>query len=513
MQVLDLLRAAALVRPRKPALVAHGVRLTYEALWLETVRLAGELRSRGVRPGERVVVLVANSAETAVAIWAVLAAGAVVAPVHAATKKAPLEQILANLEPQWAIVPAEAARAFAPLVPTASSLAGVTYAGAGAAPEGWHAWQLSTAPPHALDLPPPAAAEPAEPAELAVVVHTSGSTGEAKGVMWSHANVLAGVRAVNAYLGVESTDVVYSALPLSSSYGLCQLFDASAAGATLVLDRSFAFPTRSLELMARERATVVAGVPTMYAWLATASAAAAHDLSAVRIVTSAAAALPVEHQRRLRERLPGAALYVMYGQTECKRITYLEPAELDLKPGSVGRGMPYQEHALVDADGRRVTGAGEGELVVRGPHVMLGYWRDPEGTARKLRAIDGDAAAWLHTGDHFRQDANGYLHFLGRNDDILKIGGNKVSPREIEDVVCAMPGIRECAVVGVPDAAWGEAVAAFVVPSEGAPVDAAAVIRYCTPRLRGFMVPKTVHVVRELPKTDSGKVRKRDLRA
>jgi acyl-CoA synthetase (AMP-forming)/AMP-acid ligase II len=329
--------------------------------------------------------------------------------------------------------------------------------------------------------------------------------------MLTHSNMLAAVRAVNAYLQWESSDVIYSPLPLSSSYGLYQLVSGLAAGTTVVLDRSFAFPARSLSLIAAEKATVFAGVPTMYAWLASCGAREAHDLRALRILTSAAASLPIEHARRIRTLLPWARLFVMYGQTECKRISYLDPADLDRKPGSVGRGMPYQQHLIVDDSGVAVAPGEIGELVVCGPHVMRGYWRKPAESERRLRLIAGAPAPWLRTDDLFRMDEDGYLYFMGRQDDLLKIGGHKVSPREVEEVLCQVPEVSEAAVIGAPDSTWGEVVRAYLVCRERQSVCAEDVIRFCSSRLPGYMVPRSVVVVSELPKTESGKVRKRDL--
>ena len=188
------------------------------------------------------------------------------------------------------------------------------------------------------------------------------------------------------------------------------------------LHRLHPFRPRSLALLAAERATVLAAVPTMYAWLATSPRLTEFDLSSLRILTSAASSLPVEHARRVRERLPQARLYVMYGQTECKRISFLDPDDLERKPGSVGRGMPFQEHAVVDEEGRPVAAGESGELVVRGPHVMVGYWRKPELTAWKLRSCATPGETWLHTDDLFRLDEDGFLYFVGRRDDILRGG-------------------------------------------------------------------------------------------
>jgi acyl-CoA synthetase (AMP-forming)/AMP-acid ligase II len=466
--------------------------------------------------------LLANSAEAAVTAWAILEAGGVLVPLHAASRREALLPVLRDAAPRWVVTAGELSASFAALREGAPDLAGLVVWAPKPGTTGAIGWEFASAPPgvEAAAGPDPGAAvaapaafggEARTDADLAALLYTSGSTGEPKGVMLSHANMVAAVRAVNAYLRLDSGDVIYSALPLSSSYGLYQLVSALCLGATVVLDRSFAFPARSLALLAAEGATVFAGVPTMYAWISAAPALQAHDLSRLRILTSAAASLPLEHARRVRERLPQARLFVMYGQTECKRITYLDPDDFERKPGSVGRGMPFQQLRVVDEAGVPVPAGGIGELVVRGPHVMQGYWRKPDASAHKLRLVHGDAAPWLHTDDLFRIDEDGYLFFVGRKDDILKVGGNKVSPREIEEVLCQIEGVREAAVIGMPDAAWGEAAKAYLVLREGATLGAEDVTRFCSSRLRGFMVPKAVVFVRDLPKTESGKVKKREL--
>jgi amino acid adenylation domain-containing protein len=517
----DLFRHQASRRPDHPAVVGHGLRLGYGALQAESRRLADGLIEQGVRPGERVAVWMANSAEAAVAVWAVLEAGAVLVPLHAAARRDALQPVVRDADLRFAIVGSDLSSGISALLEAMRPQATVLVVGPGgrAVAPGTQPWSIA-APPlvhaasEAASADPgaaPAAFDAAGDPGLAAVIYTSGSTGEPKGVMLSHANMIAALRAVNAYLGLDGRDVIYSALPLSSSYGLYQLVLGLAVGATVVLDRSFAFPTRSMGLMAAERCTVAAAVPTMFAWLATTPSLDPYDLSALRIMTSAAAALPVEHARRVGERLPRMRLFVMYGQTECKRISYLDPADLARKPGSVGRGMPYQDHGLLDESGRLLRGAGTGELVVRGPHVMQGYWRKPEASAAKLREIPGEWGRWLHTGDVFRVDEDGYLFFVGRRDDILKVGGHKVSPREVEEVLCQIPAVREAAVTGVEDPVWGEAVRAHLVLREGASLSAEEVVQFCSSRLRGFMVPKVVRFVRDLPKTESGKVKKREL--
>ena len=519
MALTDLFEIAARSRPTRKAVVDWRASLEYAGLAVEANRLARALQARGLASGDRVVMQVTNSVEAAITTWAVLASGGVLVPLHAVQRGEALLPVLRDCTPRWAVLGAEQQGTLAQLAMASPDLQGA-FCWAGTRPsaatvedprlERWAqdggADACSTAHSERTSQH-----EVPRDDSLAAILYTSGSTGEPKGVMLTHGNMCAAVRAVNAYLRLDDGDVIYSPLPLSSSYGLYQLLLGLAIGATVVLDRSFTFPAKSLELMARERATVLAGVPTMYAWLARSTILDRYDLSRLRIMTSAAAALPAAHAQRVRERLPGARLYVMYGQTECKRISYLEPDEFPRRPGSVGRGMPFQDLAVVDEQGRRVAAGETGELVVTGPHVMLGYWGRPQETARKLRPIQDDPRRWLHTEDLFRIDADGYLYFVGRRDEVFKVGGHKVSPAEIEEVLVRIPGVLEAAVVGVPDPEWGSVVNAFLVPAdEGAPsVD--AILRECARHLRPFMVPKAVEFLAQLPKTESGKVRKRDL--
>jgi long-chain acyl-CoA synthetase len=358
-------------------------------------------------------------------------------------------------------------------------------------------------------ITPRAPTSDAESADLAALIYTSGSTGEPKGVMQTHANMAAAIRMVNGYLQINDRDIIHSALPLSSSYGLYQLLLGLAVGATVLLDRSFAFPASCLAIAARERATVMAAVPTMLGWMAQSPLLDRHDLGSLRMITSAAAALPPAQALQLRRRLPQARLFVMYGQTECKRISYLDPDDLQLHADSVGRGIIGQEHRVIDANGDPVAPGEVGELIVRGPHVMRGYWRKPGETADKLRVLGADDKPWMFTGDAFTVDDQGFLRFAGRRDEIMKIGGHKVSPAEIENVLCQIPDVLEAAVVGIPDQQWGQVAAAFVVKTADSTLTADDLKRHCSQLLRGYMVPRVFSFQSSLPKTASGKILKR----
>jgi acyl-CoA synthetase (AMP-forming)/AMP-acid ligase II len=219
----------------------------------------------------------------------------------------------------------------------------------------------------------------------------------------------------------------------------------------------------------------------------------------------------VEHIRRLQRLLPHVSLYSMYGLTECKRVSYLPPDQLGRRPDSVGQAMPNTEVYLVDDQGQRLAPGEVGELVVRGANVMRGYWELPEETARVLRPgpLPGEQVLW--TGDLFRQDKEGFLYFVGRKDDILKCRGEKVSPREVENVLCRHPGIAEAVVLGVPDPILGQAILAIVSPRRDLQLTEREVLRHCTQHLEDFMIPQAVHMRATLPRTSNGKIDKRSL--
>jgi acyl-CoA synthetase (AMP-forming)/AMP-acid ligase II len=229
------------------------------------------------------------------------------------------------------------------------------------------------------------------------------------------------------------------------------------------------------------------------------------------VLTNTAAALSERHIRELRALFPQARLFSMYGLTECKRVTYLPPEQLDARPTSVGRGMPNEEVWLVDDDGRRLPNGSTGELVIRGSHVMRGYWNKPAETAERLRPGPHPGEMVLYSGDLFRTDAEGYLYFLARKDDMIKSRGEKVSPREVENALYSLPGVAEAAVVGVPDPVLGEAVKAFIALQPGYRYTQKDVIRHALSKLESFMAPKYVEFREALPKTDTGKIKKAGL--
>jgi acyl-CoA synthetase (AMP-forming)/AMP-acid ligase II len=287
---------------------------------------------------------------------------------------------------------------------------------------------------------------------------------------------------------------------------------STRVGARLVLERSFTFPAQVLKAMVDEGVTGFPGVPTIFAVLAELKNLKDYNFSTIRFVTNTAAALPVKHILVLRDLFPSARIYSMYGLTECKRCTYLPPEDIDRKPTSVGIAIPDTELWLVDEDGNTVGPNTVGQLVIRGATVMRGYWEKPEATAKKLKPGPLPGEMVLHTGDFCRLDDEGYLYFVGRMDDIIKSRGEKVAPKEVEHVLYNIKGVRDAAVIGVPDEILGQAVKAFVVLEADVSLTDKDIQRECQARLENFMVPKVVEIVPDLPKTTTGKIKKTDLK-
>jgi acyl-CoA synthetase (AMP-forming)/AMP-acid ligase II len=346
---------------------------------------------------------------------------------------------------------------------------------------------------------------------LATIIYTSGTNGEPKGVMSAHANMVAAAQSVTGYLENVQDDIILNTLPLSFGYGLYQVLMAFLFGGTVVLQKSFAYPYKIIERLIEERATGFPVVPTMLAILLQMKGLSDFNLSALRYITSAAAALPVPHIRKFRKLFPHIKLFSMYGLTECKRVSYLPPEFLDSKPDSVGIPMPGVEVSIVGNNEEKLGPEEVGELVVRGPNVMQGYWEDRERTLETFRPGKHQGERLLYTGDLFKKDEEGFLYFVSRKDDLIKTKGERVSPGEIENVLCQMEEVVEAAAIGIPDEILGQAIKVFVVPEKGSDLTGKNIIRYCRQNLESFMVPKEVKIQKSLPKSASGKVNKKKL--
>jgi acyl-coenzyme A synthetase/AMP-(fatty) acid ligase len=325
--------------------------------------------------------------------------------------------------------------------------------------------------------------------------------------------MISAARSIIQYIDNIEEDIILDVLPLSFDYGLYQVIMAFMFGGTVVLEKSFLYLHEIFKCISREKVTGFPIVPTIAVMLLNMRDLDRYDLSTLRYITNTGAALPVEHIRRLKSMLPDVKIFSMFGLTECKRVCYLPPEELETRPSSVGKAMPNCEVFLVDQNDNNVTAEQTGELVIRGSNVMQGYWKDPDLTARAYRNQRYPAERALYSGDYFRKDNSGFLYFLGRKDDMIKSRGERISAKEIENTLCALDGVAEAGVIGVPDDIMGQAVKAYIVPASSYELTEKEILRYCAANMEVFMIPKYVEFVDKLPVTANGKIDKKQLKS
>ncbi|MBD1845632.1 AMP-binding protein [Cyanobacteria bacterium FACHB-63] len=507
MLVHQLLERSADRLADKVALICGEERLTYAGIECQANRLAHALRALGVQRGDRIALFLPNCTELVISIFASLKTGGVFVPINHTTRLEKCAYVLNHCQARVLITSGRQATLASQLAQRVSSLKAIILTAPIPAIEEDHAMLHYDAiqadyPEHRLssiniDL------------DLACLIYTSGSTGDPKGVMSDHSNVVFAASSIIQYLENVESDTIINALPLSFDYGLYQLIMSFYFGGTLVLERGFTFPAIVLKRIETERVTGFPGVPTLFSVLLHTDLSR-YDLSSLRYITNTAAALPASHIAAIRAMFPTVKLFSMYGLTETKRTLYLPPEQLNHRPGSVGIAIPGTEVWIEDERGERLRAGEVGELVVRGRHVMRGYWNDPERSTLRFRSTPlGDRLCY--TGDLFRMDEEGYLYFVARKDDMIKSRGEKVAPKEVENVLYALSGVREAAVIGVPDARLGQAVKAFVVIENDAEITEAHVLRHCHEHLEDFMMPQWVEFCRELPKTSTGKIKKTEL--
>ena len=504
--VNDFVEQRAARTPNKVALVCGRQRLTYAQIDKMANRMANALRDHGVERGDRVVLFLPNTIELVVGIFAILKAGGTFVAVNHTAKREKLSYLVNNCKARALVIRARQARVAADVMRDAPSLAFTVLTENGSVEAAGDDDNILSFEDIQRDYPSTVLPRECIDQDLACLIYTSGSTGEPKGVMSAHCNVVFAASSIISYLENVADDIVINVLPLSFDYGLYQLLMVFKFGGTLVLERSFAYPAQVLKRMVKERVTGFPGVPTLFAILLKMDMSS-YDLSHLRYITNTAAALPPSHIEQIRAKFPQATLYSMYGLTETKRTLYLPPEQLDLRPGSVGIAIPGTEVWIEDEQGRRLEPNQVGELVIRGGHVMRGYWEAPEATAARYRPGPIPGERVCYSGDLFRTDEDGYFYFVGRRDDIIKSRGEKVAPKEIENVLYGLPGVVEAAVIGVPDLVLGQAIKALIV-ADGVELTERDVLRHCRDHLEDFMVPQIIEFKDELPKTDSGKIKK-----
>ncbi|MEU5024011.1 class I adenylate-forming enzyme family protein [Streptomyces milbemycinicus] len=470
----DLLDAAARRHPTRPALTHTGLTWDYARLRAASLQAAAWLRERGVGRGDRVLLALPSGLAMAALVYGCSRVGAAFCVLHEQVRGPALAHVRADSE--------------AALLVTADDGPPLLNEDG----EDGEDPQETTGP---LSVDP------------VCLIYTSGSTGPPKAVVSTHAQLLFATRAIHGELAYRTEDVVYCALPLSFDYGLYQLFLSTLAGAHLWLGGTSDVGPVLLKNLRRSGATVLPVVPSLAQGLARMLPRYGADGVRLRLLTNTGSAMPPQVLAGLRAALPGLRVQLMFGLTECKRVAIMPPDEDLRRPGACGRALPGTEVLVVDERGRRVAPGTVGEIVVRGPHVMAGYWRRPEQTAQRFPRAEG-LFPELRTGDFGRLDEDGYLYFSGRRDDLYKQRGFRVSAEEVETAARRVPGVRGAAVL--PPSGDGEEAVLCVAGSALRPGEVLTALKA---EIEAYKVPARCLVVPELPLTGNGKTDRKALRS
>jgi long-chain acyl-CoA synthetase len=489
--VLDRARHA----PDAPCLLWQQTRWSYGDLLRGVGSVATRLRAAGASPGDRVAVLLRNCPQYVAAFYGVLATGAAAVPLNAQERASVLARQIEHSacrvligdprHPEWPHLQAA-------LMSTGVHLLPVAVTDGGSSIDEFCGEFTSELTPANVD-----------PNALAMLIYTSGTTGRPKAVMLSHGNLQANTQAIVDYLGLSAADRGVCVLPFHFSYGNSVLNTHLTVGASLLIEDNLAFPQVTLQRIAEHQCTGFAGVPSTFTLLLGRTRLQDYNLVGLRYLTQAGGPMPKSVTTQLHAALPHAQLFVMYGQTEATaRITYLPPEKLDVKLGSVGIPVANTEVTIRNANDAPVPTGEVGEICVRGPGVMLGYWHDDEATQQALRN------GWLRTGDLGYMDADGFIFISGRAVEMIKVGAFRVSPQEVEEAITSLTGVQEVAVTSFPDEVLGQAIKAVIVKTPNAMLDERAVKAHCRRHLATYKIPKTVEFAATLPRTASGKVQR-----
>ncbi len=505
----DLIFDAAQRAPHAPALSWQGEEMSYAALAQSVRETAGNLLTLGLRRGARVAVYLEKRPENVSAMFGAAAAGGVFVPVNPLLKPDQVAYILADCNVAILVTSRERLAQLAPALAACPDLQTVLLTGEPLPQTSlgkvrllpWNGVPATGAPaprPHA-----------AIDTDMAAILYTSGSTGRPKGVVLSHRNMLAGALSVSGYLRNMPDDRILCVLPLSFDYGLSQLTTAFASGACAVL-MNYLLLRDIVEAVEQEAITGLAAVPPLWVQLSQLSWPLSTPL---RYITNSGGVMQRATLAKLRQSLPRTQVYLMYGLTEAFRSTYLAPEQLERRPDSIGQAIPNAEVLVLRPDGSVCDADEPGELVHRGALVALGYWNDAARTAERFKPLPPQAsglvlpelAVW--SGDTVRRDAEGYLYFVGRSDEMIKTSGYRVSPTEIEEVAYASGLVGDAAALGLPHAVLGQAIALLVTPAPGVELLRDSVLAACRARLPSYMVPLWVEI-RDgvLPRNPNGKI-------
>ncbi len=496
-------------RPDSVALRYKDQQLSYQELANQISDCAHNLIKAGLNKNDRVAIYLPKQLENVISMYAASMAGGVFVPLNPGLKPRQVEHILKDSGARFLVSAKDRIQRLGEVIPECPALEHVISVDTLANPEAggnvsMHEWEHFIQPSNdnAVTLP-----ERID-ADLTAILYTSGSTGRPKGVVLSHRNMVTGAKSVSSYLKNTAQDVVLAVLPFSFDAGLSQLTTAFQVGACVV-SMDYLLPRDVIKAVERYQATGLAAVPPLWNQLATLEWPE-QTAKTLRYITNTGGAMPRATLDRLRKALPETEVFLMYGLTEAFRSTYLDPSQLDARPGSMGKAIPNAQILVVREDGSECDPEEPGELVHRGALVAQGYWNDPVKTAERFKPAPGqlkelpnpELAVW--SGDQVKKDSEGYLYFITRKDEMIKTSGYRVSPTEIEEELFASGMVVEAVVFGVAHPMLGQAIVAVIQINEG--FDEKQILKYCQQNLANYMVPQKLVNYDQLPRNPNGKI-------
>ena len=518
----ELIALSARRTPHALALTNGTASLRYADLDVGVQQCVSGLVALGIKRGERVAIYLDKRFETVIASFGAPAAGVVFVPINPLLKSEQVAFILQDCNVKVLVTSPERLTLLSDALLQCPDLRHVVLTGAVQNDAYPGAAKVTVTPWTDFIASPPKPGHRVIDVDMAAILYTSGSTGKPKGVVLSHRNMVAGAKSVASYLENNECDTLLAALPLSFDAGFSQLTTAFHAGARVVL-LNYLMPRDVLKAMEREQVTGLTAVPPLYIQLTQLEWPASINQN-LRYFANTGGRMPRETLTLLRQRVPDARPFLMYGLTEAFRSTYLPPEEVDRRPDSIGKAIPNAEILVLRDDGSACAPDEPGELVHRGALVGQGYWNDAEKTAERYKLLAPDAPGRhaglqlpeyaVFSGDNVRMDAEGFLYFIGRRDEMMKTSGYRVSPTEVEEIVYATRLVAECVAFGVEHPALGQAIQIIVtapVSTAGGPQESAELssrlLQECRSRMPAYMVPSGIHIVPgPLPRNPNGKI-------
>lgn len=479
--------------PQQPAYVFLDVSITYAELDRKVDLIAAGLAERGIGKGDAVALLMDNRPEFIQAYYAILRVGAAVVPMNPSYTPREIEFLLSNSKAKAVIALSALEPVLSPMKERLDHVKLAVYT----EPVNNELSLKQLESGYRYEQPEK------DENDLAVILYTSGTTGQPKGAMLSHRNMASNAEALGILLELEARDRMVAVLPMFHVFCMSVCVNGPIRyGSTILIAPRF-HPAEILDLIRTQKATCFAGVPTMYNYMLQLPAATREDMASIRVCCSGGASMPVELLHKFEGKF-GVQVMEGYGLSEAAPATAFNPIRGVRKPGSVGVDIPGVINKVVNPEGNELPRGEVGELVVHGPNVMMGYLGLPEDTKAVLQ--DG----WLYTGDLARMDEDGYVYIVDRKKDMILVDGYNVYPREVEEVLYQHPAIIEAAVIGIPNEMHGEAVKAYIACREA--VSEEEILSFCSDKLVKYKVPRQVEIVNELPKNSTGKILRRSLR-